>query len=89
MMLEMTNSTGQIKNSVQIHTNRIDPMEGRLSVFEDKVEGLKYSMKDNNKLKCVNGTHKVTRSLEHYTKIKSRDVGMEVLYEKGWNIFSV
>lgn len=30
-----------------------------------------------------------TRSLGHYTKIKSRDVGMEVLYEKGWNIFSV
>lgn len=63
MMLEMTNSTGQIKSSVQIHTNRRNPMEGRLSVFEDKIEGLKYSMKDNNKLKCVNGTHKVFGTL--------------------------
>lgn len=59
MMLEMTNSTGQIKSSTQIQTNRIDPMKGRLSVFEDKEEGLEYLIKDNNKLKCVNGTHKV------------------------------
>lgn len=59
MMLEMTNSTCQIKSSAQIHTNRIDLMEDRLSVFEDKEKGLEYSIKDNNKLKCVNGTHKV------------------------------
>lgn len=57
MMLEMTNSTSQ--KTVEIHTNRIDHREGRLSGFEDKVEGLEHSMKDNGKLKCVNGMHEV------------------------------
>lgn len=30
-----------------------------------------------------------TKSLGQDTKTKSRDVGIEVLYEKGWNVFSV
>lgn len=56
MMLEKTNSTGEIKSSVQIYTNWIDPTEGRLSVFEDKEKGLEHSIKYNNKFKSVNGT---------------------------------